>query len=422
MQAIIVAAGESSRFWPLNNRHKSQIKILGKSLVYWTIKGLAGKNIKDIVLVVSPNSLLKDELLSIVGDLGVKLSFVVQEKPLGTGNAIFQARELIKEPFFVFWPYKVMAGEIIENILSLVEKTKAEAILVGAETKTPWEFGMVKMENNKIIGIVENPKKGEEPSKIKVLGTYFLQPDFFSYYQKLKTHHPEDFVDCLNLYIKEKKTGLIVSEKNVPALKYPWELLKILKLELESPEFINYFSASAIIGKNVVINGNVYLGKNVIIGDNTVINGPVYIGDNCRIGASNVLRGPIDFEENVATGSLAEIKNCLIQEGTHLHSGYFGDSIIGRDCRFGAGFITANRRIDRQNIRSLVKGKKIDTSLTYFGLAVGDNSRFGIHSGAMPGVLIGSDCVIGPGTLVLENIEDSTNYCTRFKTIKNKQN
>ena len=418
MQAVIIAAGESSRFWPLNKQHKSQIKVLGKSLAYWTIKSLSEKGIKDIVLVVSPNSLLKDELFSIVENSGVKLSFVIQEKPLGTGNAVFQAKEFIKEPFFIFWPYKISAGEIAENILNLVEKTKAQIVLTGLETNTPWDYGILKIENNKVVEIVENPEKGKEPSNIKVLGAYFLQPDFFDYYQKIKKHHPEDFVDGLNLYIKEKNTGLIILEKDVPALKYPWELLGVLRIKLKSNQFQNYISSNAQIGKNVAMNGNIYIGDNVIIGENTVISSSCYIGDNCKIGACNVFRGPVNLEKNVFTGSFTEIKNCLIQEGTHLHSGYFGDSIIGKNCRFGAGFIVANRRIDRQNIKSMVKGKKIDTGLTYFGMVVGDNTRFGIHSGTMPGALIGSNCTIGPGTLVFENIEDNTAFFTEFKGTK----
>ncbi len=412
MQAIIIAAGQSSRFWPLNQKHKSQIKIFGKPLVYWTIKSIAEKGIKDIVLVTSPNSLLKDELVSIIEDLGVKLSFAIQEKPIGTGNAVYLAREYIREPFFVFWPYKISAGQIAENILSLVGRTKTEVVLTGVPTDTPWDFGILKMKDDKIVEIVENPEKGREPSNIKVLGAYFLQPDFFGYYQKIKNHHPEDFVDALNLYIRDKTTNLLLLGKDIPVLKYPWELLEILRIK--SKDFTNYISPTAKIEENVVMSGNVFIDDNAIIGGNTVIQGPCFVGKNCKIGANNVLRGPVNLEKNVLTGSFAELKNCVIQEGTHLHSGYFGDSIIGENCRFGAGFITANRRIDRQNIASVVKGKRMDTGLTYLGVITGDNVRFGIHSGTMPGVLIGSDCIIGPGTLVFENLENNSKLFTEF--------
>ncbi len=416
MQAVIIAAGESSRFWPLNNKHKSQIKLCGKSLVYWTIRGIAEQGIKDIVLVIRPNSLLKDELTSIVEDLGVKLSFAIQEKPMGTGNAVSLAEEYITEPFFVFWPYKIIAGQLIREIINLLEKTKAEVVLTGSPTSTPWDFGVLRMEGESVAEIVENPKKGEEPSNIKVPSPYFLQPDFFAYYRKIKNHHPKDFIDALNLYIKDKKTSLFLWEKGIPVLKYPWQLLELSQIKLN--DMADYISPTAKIGENVIISGKVFIGDDALIGTGTVIKGPCFIGENCKIGVNNVLRGPVNLEKGVVTGASAELKNCVIQEGTHLHSGYFGDSVIGENCRFGAGFITANRRIDRQNIFSLVKGEKVNTELTSLGVMIGDNVRFGIHSGTMPGVLIGSDCLVGPGTLVFDNMKNGSKLSTEFNQKK----
>jgi len=420
MQAIILAAGESSRCWPLNHQHKSQIRILGEPLVYWTIKGLSEKGIKNIVLIINPKSFLKEELISISKDLDVNVSFIIQEKPLGTGNAIFRAKDSIKESFFIFWPYKINSGEIVEKILEKAKNEKSQAVLVGAKTITPWDYGILKCEGERVIEISENPKPGKEPSDIKIIGTYFLQPDFFDYYKNLSKHHEEDFIDALNSYIRDKETKFVFLEKEPPSLKYPWELLEILRIMFESGEFKSYVSSGASVGKNVVINGNVYIGENVIIGENTIISGPCFIGDNCRIGPNNVFRGPVNLEKDVVTGAFTEVKNCIIQEGTHLHSGYFGDSIIGENCRFGAGFTAANRKIDRGNIKSLVKDKKIDTGLNYFGSVIGNNTCFGIHSGTMPGVLVGSNCVIGPGTLVFENIDDNTNLYTEFKNIRKK--
>jgi len=410
MQALILAAGESSRFWPLNQRHKSQIKVLGKSLVSWTIQSLEEAGIKDVVLVVGPNSSLKEEFPLI--------SHLTQEKALGTGNALSLAKDLIKEPFLVVWPYKINAKEIIDKVLEKYKGEKPKAVLVGRKTSHPHDYGILKTEGERVVEIVENPQAGAEPSDIKVVGAYFLEPDFFDYYQKIEEHHPEDFIDALNNYIKEKATKLVVLEKEPSSLKYPWEVLGILPMMFDSDNFKPSISQTAKIGENVVMEGDVYIGEKVVIGANTVILGPCYIGDNCKIGANNVLRGPVNLEKDVVTGALMEIKNSLVQEGTHFHSGYLGDSVIGKNCRFGAGFIVANRRIDRGNIKSVVKGEKVDTGLTYLGVIVGDNTRFGIHSGTMPGVLIGSDCLIGPGSLVFENLEDNTAFYTKFEGVR----
>ena len=397
MQAVLVAAGQSSRFWPLNNQHKSQFKILGKSLLYWTIKDIAQAGIKDIIIVINPKTISEVEVAKEVEELKVKVSFVYQTEPLGTGQAISLSEKYIHEPFFIFWPYKVNAGEIVLKVTDLVKETGSEVVLTGSLTSTPWDFGILRMENEEVIEIVENPEKGKEPSNIKTLGSYYLQPDFFGYYHQLKEHHPEDFIDALNLYIKEKKTKfLLLEEKDIPVLKYSWQPLEILKLIFEKNKFRSYISPSAVVGPNVVIQGE------------------VYIGDHCQIGANNVLRGPLNLEREVKTGAFCEIKNSIVGQGTHFHSGYVGDSIIGEDCRFGAGFITANRRIDRDNIKAIVKGEKIDTGLTSLGVIIGNKVRVGIHSGTMPGVFIGSNSLVGPGTLVFKNLEDNSKLFNRF--------
>ena len=379
------------------------------------MKGLVEKDIRDIIIIIRPDSKLDEELGPLSAELKARLSFIVQEKPLGTGDAISRASDLIKEPFFIFWPYKIQSKKVAEKVLA----KKAEgnvAVLVGTKTTTPWDYGILKFEGERAVGIIEKPEPGQEPSDIKVIGTYFLGPDFFDYYQRVK-HHPTDFVDALNLYIKEKKAGFVILDKEPPPLKYCWELLGIMKETLELNKQ-SYISPSASLGKNVVIEGEVFIEDNVTVGANTFISGPCFIGKDSKIGASNVLRGPVNLEEGVVTGAFAEIKNCLVQKGTHFHSGYFGDSVIGENCRFGAGFVTANRRIDRGNIKALVKDKKTDTGLTYFGMVAGNDSSFGIQSGTMPGTLIGSNCVIGPGALVFENLGDNTTFYTEFKGVR----
>lgn len=401
MQAVILAAGQSSRFWPLNKDHKSLTYIMGKPILYWTIKGLVENGITEIMVVHSPESKIK-EILDKENDLGVTIKYVVQEKPLGTGNTWWQAKDFVKEPVLFVWGNKVNTGEIVAKMKEEVSKG-AEAVLVGAETDSPWDYGVIKKDGDS-LEIIENPKKNKEPSNIKIIGLYYFGADIYEYYEKLPKHHEADSVEVINNYIKDKKTSLITLEKDVPALKYPWELFGILDILLKGSNV----SKSAKIGKNVVIEGDVHIGNNTIIKDNTVIQGPCYIGDNVEIGFSNVLRGPLNIESDVKTGAFCEIKHSIVQKGTHFHSGYIGDSIIGENCRFGAGFIAACKRIDRENIKVEIAGKKVDSGYKALGVVIGDNTKFGIQTGTMPGILVGSDCIVGPGVQLFENLKDKT--------------
>ena len=423
MQAIIIAAGESSRFWPLNNGiHKSQIKLLGKSLIYWTLKGLAESDIKNVVVVTGKDSsiqeMLKQENVRQLAD-GIKISYVVQDEALGTGNALWQAKDLIKESFFLLWPNKIRSKAIVARVNEKIEKDKADVIIVGAVTeKQSSEFGMIERENG-IVKIVEKPT--HTSSNIRVVGVYYFQPDFFAYYEALPKHHETDLVDVINVYTREKKADYVIAEEDIPTLKYPWEPFGIMDALFDSEYFQRepQISETARIGKNVTMNGPVYVGENTIVRDGTVMEGPIYIGNNCEIGQYNVMRGPVNLEHDVKTGAFVDIKHSIVQEGTTFHSGYIGDSIVGRNCRFGAGFITGNRRFDGRTVLVKVKGEKVDSKFGKLGVMVGDNCAFGIHAGTMPGMLVGSNCQIGPATHIFENVDnDMTVYAKEEKVVK----
>lgn len=380
MKAIILAAGESSRFWPLNRKHKALLKVMGKSLIWYTLEGLRRARIKDIIIVQGPQRDIERELKD------RKIKYIVQSKPEGMGNALWQAKRIIKGPFFVLNAERIDAGEIIKKI------PQKGPILVGQKTKNPQLFGIMRLGRNKVLEIVEKPKK-KAPSNIKVVGVYLLEPDFFKYYQKVKKCM-YDFEDALSLYMKEKEVKAHIlkkSEEETPSLKYPWHLFSVTKY---------------LFDKNLG-SKEVRIGKNVKIFENAVIKGPCYIGDNCIIGNNSIIREYTNLEDNVLIGANAEIVRCISQEGTHIHSGFFGDSIFGEGCRVGAGTVTANRRLDRGEIKP--------TGLTSLGAIIGQNTKIGINVSLMPGVLIGSNCLIGPASVVFENLQDNTTFYTKFK-------
>ena len=414
MQAVILAAGESSRFWPLNTKHKSILKIMGKPLIWYTIEGLKNAGIKEIIIVQGPKKDVERELKAY--NLGLKIKYVVQSEPKGMGNAVLMAEKLISGPFFVLHAHKVNAGDYLKPMIDRFKETKTELIFLGIETDQPWLYGMLKFEGNKIRGLIEKPEKGKEPSNIKVIGTYLLPQKFFEYYKRVPEHQYA-FEEALDLYIKENKAEVVMIEKEPTSYKYPWHLFEVAK-SLQTQFLKTQIAKSAKIGKNVVIEGNVYIGENTKVFEGAAIKGPCYIGDDCIIGNNSLIRDYTNLENNVLIGAFAEVTRSIFQEDIHSHSGYSGDSIFGKGCRLGAGTITANVRIDRGEIKSVVKGEKIGTGLNSLGCIMGENTKTGIHCSFMPGVLIGSNCLIGPNSVVFENVENNTSFFTEFRGIK----
>ncbi len=418
-QAVILAAGKSSRFWPINQRHKSLTKIMGKPLIFYTLKGLQGAGISEVVIVQGPKKDVEKSLSSY--SFNLKIKYIIQSKPKGMGNALWQTQKLLKQRFLVLNAERVNVGEVLRGTKTKIEKSKQEGILFGQKTKTPELFGIVRFQNNKVLQIVEKPKKGKEPSDIKIVGIYILGQKFFEAYQKTKKH-TYDFEDALSKYIKKNNVGLIIlkkKEKEALTLKYPWHLFRV-----EKYLFDNFLEAkiekSAKVSKKATIEGKVYIAKNVKIFENAVIKGPCYVGEESIIGNNVLIRNYVNLEREVLIGANSEITRSIFQKNVHVHSNFIGDSILARGCRFGAGTITANVRIDRGLVRVVALKKKIQSGLKSLGCIIGEQTKLGANCSLMPGVMIGSNCIVGPASLVGKNIKDQTLFYTKFKSIKKK--
>lgn len=421
MQAVILAAGESSRFWPLNCRHKSLIKIMGKPLILYLIEALKKEGIKEIIVIQGKKRDIEKELKKyrIEG-----INYIIQPKPLGSGEAILRMEKLAKDQFFVFNAERIDVKYHIKpilkkfKILNKSRKNKPQLIISAGPTETPWFFGILKLKGDKVLDIVEKPKQGKEFSNLKITGVYFLPKGFLRYLKKVPIR-PYSLEEALLNYAKKEDMRMVNIKRDTFALKYPWDLFLIRKYIFDN--FLKRkIAKNAKIGKGALIEGRVFVGDNAKIFEKTIIKGPCYIGKNCTIGNDVLIRDYIDLEDNNLIGARAEVTRSIFQKNCQVHSGFFGDSIFGENCLIGAGAITGNIRINRGEIKSIVKGKKTNTGLRSFGCVMGNNVRTGIHCSFMPGVLIGENSRIGPKTFVKENIKNNSFYYTKFQKIIRK--
>ena len=391
---------------------------MGKPLIQWTVEGLKKAGVKDIIIIQSPRKDIENEL----GDgseFGVKIKYVVQKEAKGMGNAIMLAEKHIKGNFFVLNANHFDANGLVPLLLKKQKETKANMILLGRKTGIPWIYGILKIDKDKVTGIIEKPLKGKEPSDIKVIGMYFLPKDFFAYHQRVK-EHMYSFEDAIDLYVREKEARVVLTEPDIPSLKYPWDIFKFSRIILTEKIKKSKISKKAKISPKATIKGKVIIEGGVRIYENAVINGPCYIGKNVTIGNNSIIRDFTNLEEDVLVGANAEVARSNLQFGVHTHSGFLGDSIIDEGSKIGAGIVSANVRIDRGEIKSMIKNNKVNTGQKFFGAVIGKKSFLGINVSTMPGVLIGSNCVIGPGSIVKENVDSNMVYYTEFKNIVKK--
>lgn len=413
MQAVILAAGKSSRFYPYNQtfEHKSLIPLMGKTILEHTITSLKKSQITNIIIVVEKESTIPN-LLGDGKHLGVSISYCFHEGAKGMGAALLEAKDLLHENFFLLNAYHADFEDFAQEMID--KNQEGTAVLLGRkETGSP-AFGYFSIDKNYVTGIIEKPKSITS-EMLRIIGIYLLPPVFLNTLSTTPLSHYH-FEEALNTCAKENKVSYVSTDKPSLTLKYVTDLFTFKDYLLGKIKGQN-ISSKAKVSEDVVITGNVIIEDDVTIMEGVCIKGPTYIGKGTTIGNRAIIRNGVITEENCVIGSQLELKNSIVMDGTTTHSGFIGDSLIGRNTKIAAGVVTANARLDRQSVKLEIKGEKVDTGIRHLGAIIGSDCNLGIRISTMPGVIVGNNVIVGPSTTIMKNIPENTKYYTKFEEV-----
>ncbi len=417
MKAVILAAGESSRFKPLSDkRHKGLTQVLGKPIIEHTIEELRNAGVEEVIVVQGPDEEIEEELGAVADH------YVVQEEPKGMGNALRQAEGLLDDKFLVLTPYRANASQFFQPMIEKAEEEGAKTVFVSTPTDEPEKYGILELdEEGRAIDMREKPDPGEAPSNHKVVGMYLLSKDFFDHLDEVETWEYQ-YEDALSEQMSGEPASVLKIDEETNSIKYPWDLFSVVE-ELMEQEGRN-ISEKASVADSAEIKGDVIIEDGATVHENAVIKGTAYIGENATVGNNALVRDHVAIEKDAVIGANSEVKASIFQPGSSMHSGFVGDSLIGKDSKIGAGTITANREFsedgERPKIESELIGKEYEknTGRTFMGAVVGENVSVGVNVSLMPGVQIGSDAKIGPGTVVHENVESGETVYVDQETVR----
>lgn len=415
VQVLVLAGGVGKRFWPLKNS-KYLFKFAGQTLLEHNLQKLKDSGFKDVIVVSNQET---DQLIKGIDIKGLNIKTKVQEAARGMADAVLAAREAITgDPLLIMNATDLVADELYSTIFSKLNQ--GQNILVGKKISNYFPGGYLKLSGSKVVGIIEKPKPGEEPSDLLSLVFHGFQTplDFIQILEKTTSNQDDIYEQALSKYLDTANFDLISYSDYWQATKYPWDLLAVTKLL--SKNFKSYISNEAQVSPHANIDGNVILEAGVKVFANASIKGPAYIGKNTIIGNGALVRDS-NIGENCVIGYNTEIARSWIDDDCWFHSNYIGDSVLGKNVSLGAGAILANLRLDEQEISSQVNGSKVNSNTNKLGSIIGDNVRIGVNSSLMPGVKIGSNSFISSGLVVGEDIAENI-YCSgevKLKQIKN---
>ncbi|MBN1109195.1 MAG: NTP transferase domain-containing protein [Methanomassiliicoccales archaeon] len=391
MKAVILAAGEGTRLRPFTvSRPKVMIPIANRPILEYVVRALAANGITDIVLVVG---YMKERIMSFFGNgsrFGVRISYAIQEKQLGTAHGALVVRDQIKEEFIM------VAGDNIidaQAIADLLRQREGVSMLV-TDSEMPSKYGVVQIEGGRVKDIIEKPDKGM--GNIINTGIYRFPPEMFELLEKGVMAGKAGITHVLHSCISQVDIEAVRSTGRWMDAVYPWDLVRLNEYAFN----LSGQETSGTIEAGVTLRGPVSVGAGTRIRAGSYIEGPVVIGEGCEIGPYTVIFPTTSIGNGVQVAPYTVIYNSMLMNnvsiGSHSH---ISQAVIDDGCRIGTGLSASSGTAQVRVEDEFFKVEKA-------GCMVGEFTQIGPRAVLSAGTIVGANSRVGDGARVCGTLED----------------
>jgi len=330
MKVVILVGGEATRLRPLTyNIPKAMVPVLNVPFLEYVIRHLRSHGVKDIILAQSCLSQPIENYFKDGSQFGVKITYTLEDTPLGTAGAVKNAEQYLDETFLV------LNGDIFTDLditamITLHQARKAKATIALTPVDDPTSYGLIETDAaGKVTRFLEKPSREQITTHMINAGTYILEPDTIN---RIPPQTNFSF---------ERELFPLLLDQGEPIYAYPstgyW-------IDIGTPEKYLQLHRDLLNGSSV--QHSYPVGKEVMIGEassirpTTQVEGPVLIGSNCTIGHRVKLIGPvvigsgsIVLEDTIVEASIIW-RNAQLEPGVSLR-----DSIVANNVHLSANSI-----------------------------------------------------------------------------------
>lgn len=174
--AIILAGGLGQRLRPLTNKTpKPLLKIKGKPILEHLLDILSYYGLKEIIISLGYQGEKIKNYFKDQPRKNLKISYVFENKPLGTGGAVKLAAKNIKKPFFLLWGDNLLDLNF-KKMFEVYHQEKNLVLMALTKREDVENFGVAKLKGNKIIKFIEKPSRENAPSHLINAGVFIIHP------------------------------------------------------------------------------------------------------------------------------------------------------------------------------------------------------------------------------------------------------
>lgn len=371
-----MAGGEGSRLRPLTvGRPKPLVPIVNKSVMGHMLDQLRSHGITDVVVTLRFMASSIQDYFDDGSSLGLKISYCVEETPLGTAGSVKNACGQLKDNE----PILVISGDALTDfdLNAIVRAHTAKGALATmtlTHVPNPAEYGIVvTAEDGSIVRFLEKPGWSDIVTDTVNTGIYVLEPEIL---ELVPPNTPFDFSTDLFPAMLEEQLALY----GYVAEGYWCDVGTIEEYRRANADVLyGRVKLAQPIGAH--LGGGVYVGNDVEIAPNAQLYGPLYLGDEVKIKDGVRIYGPAVVRDYSVVDN-----HTLIERSVIWRNNYIGEScevrgaIIERECS--------------------IKPKV----MIFEGAVIGDNCVIGEGSTIHPDVKLWPHKEIEPGTDVKDSI------------------
>jgi bifunctional UDP-N-acetylglucosamine pyrophosphorylase/glucosamine-1-phosphate N-acetyltransferase len=412
--AVILAAGKGTRM--KSDLHKVLHPIAGRPMIEHLLESVGALGAERTVLVVGDR---RGQLEAALAGRGI--DFAVQEPQLGTAHAVLQARDLLAG---FEGDILLLSGDVpfirTETMRAMIEALHAEpapaAVVLGFRPPDAGAYGRILAGPDRcIVKMVEHKDASEEERGVGLCNSNLFavrSSDLWDLLERVGNDNAQSeyyLPDIVMVAAADGRAGLVIEGDAAEAIgpnsrgefalaEAAWQVRRRAEAmeagaTLIAPETV-WFAFDTRLGRDVVIEPNVFFGPGVRIADGARIRAFSHIegadiGAGAEIGPYARLRPGTEIGEKAKIGNFVETKKARLGAGAKAnHLTYLGDAEVGAGANVGAGTITCN----------------YDGFFKY-GTVIGEGAFIGSNSALVAPVSIGAGAIVGAGSVVTRDVE-----------------
>jgi len=414
LAVIVLAAGKGTRM--KSDLHKVLHPIAGRPMLEHLLASAAELAPQRQVVIAGHG---REQLEAA---LGGRAMIAVQEPQLGTGHAVQQAEGALAgfsgDVLILYGDVPFVSAATMRAMIERLHAADNPAVVVlGFEPADTLQYGRVIAEQGRIVKMVEHKDASEAERACRLCNSGLMAAradELFGLLARVGNDNAAGeyyLVDAVNVANADGRLCAVVVTADAHEVEGINSRAELAEAEgrwqarrrraamddgatLIAPETV-WFAWDTALGRDVLVEPNVFFGPGVTVADNVKIRANCHIegtriASGCEVGPFARLRPGAVLEEKAKIGNFVEMKKAVMGKGAKAnHLSYIGDAEVGAGANIGAGTITCN-------YDGYFKYKTV----------IGEGAFIGSNSSLIAPVRIGADAIVGAGSAVSRDVAD----------------